>query len=602
MANVTGSLRVESFPFDSKADGYDADGYPVYDRAVGALTLRTVFRQFFSDGVFGTPADALQISKGDGGLRVNVAPGVFIIRGAMARVGDGDEPVTLTLSDTPPKGNVAYGIMLRYDENDTASIGRSLSLVAVAGEASSDPQPPAPDQSTPGICEYRLGYVTVPSGATDLSGATVANEKGLAVCPYAAPFDTIDVSAIVEDARAQAQEAVDAFLVYAQQYYDLIASAIDDTTAGYLMGLINDISAASFIDNVTLSLNSEAKAQIKERGVTDTKIAIYSIHQEHLDNFLRQKLGLLDPSSWAPDEFVSYVSGLDAEDQASFINENMDGSTVSDWSASDVAAFDRALKSDAASMAFVSIMDLNQMAWGNLPGIVNGISHEAALSSFVAKEKSVNCGTYGTRSFRVIGVKHDDLSSGGKSALTFECTTNMMNVGESRDSPVKWNGESDPGDAAAWPICNLRGMVRDTVFPQLPLDLQSAIVTVKKRCTGGRFYTSNSSSTRPDDSSLTKVDSNETVFLLSAYEIYGPNEKYERSSTRCYWAPPEGERYDYWASHKSQAALNNPLGEAGYQRCTRSWGGVQLVASYPGGSMGQPSHGSYLYATPAFCV
>lgn len=601
MANVTGSLRVESFPFDSKADGYDADGYPVYDRAVGALTLRTVFRQFFTDGVFGTPADALHISKGDGGLRVNVAPGVFIVRGAMARVGDGDEPVTLTLSDTPPQGNVAYGIMLHYDENDTASIGRSLSLVAVAGEASSSAQPPAPDQSTPGIFEYRLGYVTVPSGATDLSGATVTNEKGLEVCPYAAPFDTIDVSAIVEDARNQAQEVTDAFLVYAQQYYDLIASAIDGTTAGMLMEMINNISAASFVDNVTLNLNSEAKAQIKSRAVKDNLIAIYGIHSEHMDNYLRQLLGILDPSSWAPGEFVSYVSDLDAEDQVSFINENMDGSTVSDWSASDVAAFDQALKSDAASIAFVSIMDLNQLAWGNLSGIVNAISHEAALSSFVAKEKSSNCGTYGTRSFRVIGVKHDDLSSGGKSALTFECTTNMMNVGDSNDHPVKWNGGSDPGNAAAWPICNLRDTVRDTVFPQLPSDLRSAIVTVKKRCTGGDFTTSNPSS-RPDDSSLTKVDSNETVFLLSAYEIYGPNEKYERSSTRYYWAPPEGERYDYWASHKSQAALNNPLGKAGYQRCTRSWGGVQLVASYSGGSMGSPSYGSYLYATPAFCV
>ena len=285
MANVTGSLRVESFPFDSKADGYDADGYPVYDRAVGALTLRTVFKQFFSDGVFGTPADALQISKGTDGLKVNVAPGVFIIRGAMARVGDGDEPATLTLSETPPQGNIAYGIMLHYDENDTASIGRSLSLVAVAGEASSSAQPPAPDQSTPGICEYRLGYVTVPSGATDLSGATVTNEKGLAVCPYAAPFDTIDLSEIVADARAQAQETTDAFLHYAQQYYDLVASAIDDTTAGMLMEMINDINASGLVDNETTVANQDGKIKVKDAGLAPSVMSSVDAWRLELFNF-----------------------------------------------------------------------------------------------------------------------------------------------------------------------------------------------------------------------------------------------------------------------------------------------------------------------------
>ena len=601
MANVTGSLRVESFPFDSKADGYDADGYPVYDRAVGALTLRTVFKQFFTDGVFGTPADALQISKGDGGLRVNIAPGVFIIRGAMARVGDGDEPVTLTLSDTPPQGNVAYGIMLHSDENDTASIGRSLSLVAVAGEASSSAQPPAPDQSTPGIFEYRLGYVTVPSGATNLSDATVTNEKGLAVCPYAAPFDTIDVSAIVEDARNQAQEVTDAFLVYAQQYYDLVASAIDDTTAGQLMEMINNISAASFVDNVTLNLNGEAKAQIKSRAVKDDLIGLYGIHQEHMDNYLRQKIGILDPSSWGAEQYISYVNGLGADDQVSFINGNMTGDSIQGWSSSDVSEFDAALKSDSASAAFVSVIDLNVLSWNDLPGVVSGISHTSSLSGFVGKSKQADCGSYGNRSFRVIGVNHDDLSSGGKSALTFECTTNMLSLGNGDDNPVKWGGANAPSlSEAAWPACDLRDTLRDEVLPQFPSDLRSAIKTVKKRCTGGEFSTTSSKNTRPSDSGLVKVDSDETVFLVSAYEVFGPDANYAESFTR-YWAPPEGDVYDYYASGTTGAALDDPKSKKRYDRVTRTWGG-SLIVIRKGGNMTLPTSSYYLYATPAFCV
>lgn len=162
MAAQTAITRVESFPFDSKADGYDADGYPVYDRAVGAAMLRSVFEKYFSDGVFGEPADALQIKKAATGLAVTINPGIFIINGAMGGWRTSSDPATITLTQSAPQGNTAYGIMLRYDENDTEGTGRSLSVRVVAGDAASSPQPPAPDQTSPGVMEYRLGYVVVP--------------------------------------------------------------------------------------------------------------------------------------------------------------------------------------------------------------------------------------------------------------------------------------------------------------------------------------------------------------------------------------------------------------------------------------------------------
>ena len=115
MPTQTTLARVESFPFDSRADGYDADGYPVYDRAVGATLLRSTFAKFFSDGVFPSPGTALQISKGSG-LTVTIDPGVFIINGAMG--GYLTDAHSVTLDTAAPQGNVAYGIMLRYDENE----------------------------------------------------------------------------------------------------------------------------------------------------------------------------------------------------------------------------------------------------------------------------------------------------------------------------------------------------------------------------------------------------------------------------------------------------------------------------------------------------
>lgn len=596
MANVTGSLRVESFPFDSKADGYDADGYPVYDRAVGALTLRTVFRQFFTDGVFGTPADALQISKGDGGLKVNVAPGVFIIRGAMARVGDGDEPVTLTLSDTPPQGNVAYGIMLHYDENDTASIGRSLSLVVVAGEASSSPQPPAPDQSTPGIYEYRLGYVTVLSGATDLSTAVVTNEKGTGTCPYAAPFDEIDLSEIVEDARNQAQEVTDAFLVYAQQYYDLVASAIDDTTAGYLMEMINNISAASFVDNVTLNLNEEAKAQIKSRAVKDDLIAIYGVHSEHMDNYLRQLLGILDPSSWDFQQTYDYVSELDTvADQQQFITENMTSDMISDWTASQIVQFATMLKGSSAASAFVGIIQISSVAWADLATIINGIYEEypSSLSALVGKTKSATVGSFGSKTFRLVGIKNVGVTGGGQCAATFISTSVF-------EKYVCYAVNKWPAKYSASAI---HTHLENDVLPTVESELKSAI----KQCTLKVTYATNGSAGQGTET----VQAHLWLPAGSNLSVAGTQ---LGAGSFTFNIPNDGERFEYYASEPATLSQKymfdglpaNSSSASSYatMRGMTMWSYSICIQNYAGSGQvmarNQPNLG-YYYA-PCFCI
>lgn len=236
--------RLESFPFDSIPDCYDDDGYPVYDRAVGASMLRETFRQFFSDGVFGTPADAWRISKGEG-LSVKVAPGTAIIRGGIAST---TEAVTLKLADSAPQGKVAYSIFLRVDDNEEY---RSLYLRVSEGEASSTPAPTNPDNDA-AVKELRLGYVVVPSGATNLNEAEIVNEKGSSVCPYAAPFDEIDLDGILSDVRNQSERQYRAFLAYLDANMDFIASAIDGTTAGALSNRIaaleERMTDAEFID------------------------------------------------------------------------------------------------------------------------------------------------------------------------------------------------------------------------------------------------------------------------------------------------------------------------------------------------------------------
>ena len=237
--------RLESYPFDSNPPTtYDDYGRPVYDRAVGARMLRYTYEQFFSDGVFGTPADALQIGKAGTGLAVTIQPGMFIINGSIGAVVG--EPITLQLASSAPQGVVKYAIMLRYDNNQAY---RSLYFRVVAGEAGGDV--PEPETGTPEVKEYRLGYVTVPSGSTDMSAATVTNEKGTALCPYTAPFEEIDLSEVVSDAKNQSIEAMTVLLEEFTKYKGVVDSALDDSTATYLQQQITELQESQGVDLTT---------------------------------------------------------------------------------------------------------------------------------------------------------------------------------------------------------------------------------------------------------------------------------------------------------------------------------------------------------------
>lgn len=279
----TGMTRLtDSFPFDSKADGYDSSGYPVYDRAVGATTLQDVFAKFFTNGVFPNPGTALQIGKADIGLAVTIQPGIGIINGAMGGV-DGDA-MTVQLDTASPQGNVAYSIMLRYDNTDSFSDSRSLLINVVRSDAATTPTPPEPDTTSPNVYELRLGYVVVPSGATDLSSATVTNEKGLAVCPYAAPFEEIDVEGIVSDFKVSANEALTNLLAYYQANKAAIDAALDDSAATYLQQQISalqeqmeNFDLSGSVDDATIEYAASAgevspKLKVKDGGINQDKI------------------------------------------------------------------------------------------------------------------------------------------------------------------------------------------------------------------------------------------------------------------------------------------------------------------------------------------
>lgn len=280
--------RMESFPFDSSPDvEYDEDGYPIYDRAVGAEAMRRTFEKYFSDGVFPNPAEEMQVSAGDSGLTVKVSPGTCIIKGSMGTLLD---EVTLTL-DTAVQGNTVYGVMVAFDNNEDR---RSVYLRVAKGTPGTN-EPPEPDRTTPNIYEYRIADVSLPSGSSTVSPSNVINNKGTDVWPYAAPFERIDVAAIVYDAQQRASEIVrelnedaNKSLENVQKFIAenmaLIESAIDGTTAGHLQSQIDEIRETtlneSSLDPRYLALQQESPEAEKLIGLVENSVGTREIEDQ----------------------------------------------------------------------------------------------------------------------------------------------------------------------------------------------------------------------------------------------------------------------------------------------------------------------------------
>lgn len=466
-----GVTLVDAFPFDSNPQLItDVNGYLRGDRSVDAWTMQRVFRQFFSDGVFGTPSDALQISKGTSGLTVTINPGMFVIQGGMGGVKESDGALTLTLDTGAAAGNLCYGIMLRYDNNPDM---RGLGFRVVKGTAGASPQPPEPDQTSESVMEYRLGYVEVPNGATDLSSATVHNEKGTDVCPYAAPFVPLDVSSIVADAQAGAIEAMQSLLAYFETYRDAVDAALSEEEATYLQQQITalqeqladfDIDLANEVDDATIEYTGTdnpvdpQKLRVKDGGIGTSKIADGAVTQA--------KLG---------DDVASYIQNV-----------------VKPQPGKDIGAY----------------------SWQELIEMANDTDIELSdLDYLIGQSRNILITGYGTFAFQLIGIGHDSLASGGTSKLlTFQSIdvvcNNIMN--------------SSSTTSGGWASSPMRTFMNGDLLSKFPQYVQDVIVEVKKpycaTANGATQY------------------SNDKLFIASEKEIFGTSSYGNDGTQYEYWS------------------------------------------------------------------
>lgn len=260
-------IRLDSYPFDSKWDGYDAEGYPVFDRAVGASLLKATNKLFFTNGLFPRPATNLQMTAGEG-YNLHIAQGWGIIEGAIGGI-EAEEGYNFKLLDEAPRGNKVFSVFLRFDDNDEF---RSLYIRIAEGTEIEEPE------IAPSVYELRLGYVSIPSNAESMTEATITDERGLSVCPYAAPFEEIDISEVIAEVKRQAGTQYAAFVDYLEANMSFINSAIDGTAAGALQAAINELRqdalTKDMLDGETLKLSGDNVVSVDAEALAGDGIEV----------------------------------------------------------------------------------------------------------------------------------------------------------------------------------------------------------------------------------------------------------------------------------------------------------------------------------------
>ncbi len=153
-------------------------------------------------------------------------------------------------------------------------------------------------------------------------------------------------------------------------------------------------------------------------------------------------------------------------------------------------------------------------------------SGKAADVYNVGDEKVIELSTGETITLVILGFNHDDKAGGGKAGISIgmkNCLTTKYPMNASNTNVGGWDGSA------------MRTSIMQTLFSQLPADLQDVIKPVLKKATAGNAATNITTST-------------DKLWLLSVIEIMG-----DIAPANGNGYVDEGEQYEYWRTIKDGA-------------------------------------------------
>lgn len=246
-----------SYPFESQNTG--SASAPVYDRAITAEQERKFNKMRYTNGVFSTPTNGLMV-QAKSGMTVTVKAGGCHIEGALGVL---EADLDISISASNASQSRIDRIVARFD---TSVSVRSVDIYKKEGVLSSNPQPPDIVRES-NYYEIVLADIRISAGASEITNANITDQRensdlcGLVVPAIPTPLD-------LDDIYLQYQASLD-------EYLELVATALDETTAGHLQGLIDSLTsrmtaAETKITNIQsdISISEETIAAFKALGWT----------------------------------------------------------------------------------------------------------------------------------------------------------------------------------------------------------------------------------------------------------------------------------------------------------------------------------------------
>lgn len=235
---------MKSYPYTSEVT-YDAKGLPLYDRAVDSEFLRRVFKQYFSDGVFYLPENALQVVA-DTGMQVRVQPGACHIQGAM---GIEDDTRTLQVQAAEDRDRIDT-VVARHDLSRDM---RKIDLYIVKGTAADSPQAPALTRDGT-IWELGLANLFISKNTTSIPQERITDTRlDTSRCgqvmtplqtpdwaPYFAQLQAV-IAAQADAGSSQMEEWQAAF----EAWFEHMKDQLSEDAAGHLQVQVDDAAAAA---------------------------------------------------------------------------------------------------------------------------------------------------------------------------------------------------------------------------------------------------------------------------------------------------------------------------------------------------------------------
>lgn len=222
------------FPFDSQVT-YEADGTPVFDRAVSSAPLRQLIKSMLSNGVLPNPSTNLQVQPGTG-MNVIVNPGFAVIEGGL-KYEENQRTLAVQASDTTY--DRIDSVVLRWNDNTNARI---CDFYVLEGTPASSPVRPTLNRES-AVYEIGLADLFIPANSSAISVARITDTRYEAErCGIISSITEFDSDTIYKQIQADLAEFKEEEQADFTAWFEYIKEQLSEDAAGNLQAQIGAMS------------------------------------------------------------------------------------------------------------------------------------------------------------------------------------------------------------------------------------------------------------------------------------------------------------------------------------------------------------------------